>query len=160
MVQTKGKRHFFTLYTYSINYLCWNFRRRKSAHRKTNNVFFFRQNEHNLAEKKSSAKCIFVLYQWVLDRNGTFRWRLQDYILLNILKWINLGKPVDNIFSLAWKPTKITPDKYHDILIHTHFFPAWNPTRGLHWTSRLCRRKLWYSCLCELESTLKSITRV
>jgi hypothetical protein len=92
MVQTQDKRHFFTLYTYSINYIRRQFRRRKSVHRKTNKVFYFRQNEHNLAKKKVQCKVYLctlsvsvgqqwyfisecwtamVLYQWVLDSNGT-----------------------------------------------------------------------------------------
>lgn len=69
-------------------------------------------------KKKSSAKCIFVLYQWLLDRCGTSKWQLQDYILLNILKWKNLGKSACNIFSLACKPIRKTPDnieRYTDI---------------------------------------------
>jgi hypothetical protein len=56
MVQTQDKRQFFTLYAYSINYIRRDFRRRKSVHRKTNKVFYFVQNEHNLTKKKVQCK--------------------------------------------------------------------------------------------------------
>jgi hypothetical protein len=80
----------------------------------------------------TTARLHFVLYHWVLDRYGTVRWQLQDYILINILKWKNLGKPVSDIFSLAWKPIRITQDNIPGYTnIHTFFFRLKSKTRSL-----------------------------
>ena len=54
----------------------------------------------------------------------------KDYTLLNLLKWINLGKPVGNVFSLAWKPVKIIADNIPRNT-DTHFYRLKSNTRSL-----------------------------
>ena len=108
----------FILYTYSISYFRRHFRLRKSVHRKTNKVFIFGQNEHNLT-KRSPAQSAFFNFISECWTGMVVRWHLQDYSLLNILKWINLGKTVGDIFSLAWKPFRITP---HNIPRYTYWY--------------------------------------
>jgi hypothetical protein len=148
---------FFTLYTCSISYLRQNFFRRKSVHRKTNRYLLSEWTQFDC--KKSGAKC-FCTISVSGGQECTFRRQLEHYIVLNLLKLINLGKSVCNVFSLAWMPIKMTADniaRYNDT--YTFLFP-WNPAQDLYWTARLYRRKLWYFYLYEIESTLKSMRKV